>query len=155
MEHLLNPLSSSDDSISGSAGNSESTFDGDFDFGFGDVDEEVFRTEKPQVPEGGTDIGNRTSIAGSRIGRTNRWIGGSKYTRANNSQNKISYRCSPYSSKCGGKCDFVMHLQRYTNFVPHTCGQRAGEDGEINLTPSITEGVTWPMKREVGRMAIP
>ncbi|KAJ8575761.1 hypothetical protein ON010_g3452 [Phytophthora cinnamomi] len=105
----------SDDSISGYAGNGESNFDGDFDFGFGNVDEEVSRTEEPQPPEGGTDIGDRTSTAGSRTGRTNRWIGGYKYTRANKLQNKIFYRCN----------------------------------GEINLTPSITEYVTLPMKREV------
>ncbi|KAE9290913.1 hypothetical protein PR003_g25171 [Phytophthora rubi] len=155
-------MSSSDESLSGSAGNIDSNFDEDFDFGFGDVYDvpPVLEDNVPTVLEvfsGGAGAGDSASAStvGRRTGRTNRWIGGYKYTRANDTRNKVSYRCSQYRSNCGGKCDFVKRLQRYTNFVPHTCGQRAGDDDDdTELPPTVTQDVTVQMKREVARKAI-
>jgi hypothetical protein len=107
----------------------------DYEFNFGDdvaSDEPNRDGEQTAHPlmqhEDVTEsIGDEASSR-ARTGKTTMWIGGYKYSRSNKYKTKVSYRCSHYRMPCTGKCDFVFSLQRFTNFVPHTCGRSVVPD---------------------------
>jgi hypothetical protein len=90
---------------------------------------------------------------GRRPGRTTKWIGGFKYTRARATLTKVYYRCSHYrSTGCKGKCEFVFNFEAFRKFVPHSCGRSAlPADGG---GPCVERDVTKAMEAEVDHLAV-